>query len=354
MILPESYSAEWIHHIQKKTKTDPGLIEKVIQALTLLEQLQLHGLDFVFKGGTALILLLGEPKRLSIDIDILVHPDRRDSLPTAVEAILGRGIFTKVELQVRGTDKTIPKAHYKFYYRSVLSGKDEPLLLDVLFEANPYTCLETLPICTRFVKCDENETRVQIPSINCILGDKLTAFAPCTTGIPYGVDKELEIIKQLFDVAGLFDRMDQAETVRENYERIVRQELAYRGLAYTVGQVLLDTFEASLTLSLRGQINPEQYAQLEAGVKKIQPFIFSQSFHLDTAIVCAAKAAYLAMLQWRNRSEVERFSGADRIAPLTIVPAEYNRLNKLKKTSPEAFFYWYQAVALRCGNDVES
>ena len=75
MILPESYSVEWIRNIQKKTKTDPGLIEKVIQALTLLEQLQLQGLDFVFKGGTALILLLGEPKRLSIDIDIWVHPD---------------------------------------------------------------------------------------------------------------------------------------------------------------------------------------------------------------------------------------------------------------------------------------
>jgi len=51
---------------------DPILIEKMIMALTLVEELQLSGLDFIFKGGTSLLLLLGTPQRFSIDIDILV------------------------------------------------------------------------------------------------------------------------------------------------------------------------------------------------------------------------------------------------------------------------------------------
>jgi len=36
-------------------------MESMIYALYLLEQLQLTGLDFIFKGGTSLILLMEEP-----------------------------------------------------------------------------------------------------------------------------------------------------------------------------------------------------------------------------------------------------------------------------------------------------
>ena len=41
-----------------------------------------------------------------------------------------------------------------------------------------------------------------------ILGDKLTAFAPHTTGVPLGVGKSMEIAKQLFDAATLIDAME--------------------------------------------------------------------------------------------------------------------------------------------------
>ena len=68
MILRESYTEEWIGRIQRVYKIDPSLVEKVIMALTLLEQLKVGGLDFIFKGGTSLMLLLGEIKRLSIDM----------------------------------------------------------------------------------------------------------------------------------------------------------------------------------------------------------------------------------------------------------------------------------------------
>ena len=42
----------------------PILIEKLIMALTLLENLRNSGLDFVFKGGTSLILLFKTLLRL--------------------------------------------------------------------------------------------------------------------------------------------------------------------------------------------------------------------------------------------------------------------------------------------------
>ena len=58
MINIDSLSADWIVEKRKKYCKDPNLMESMIYALYLLEQLQMTGLDFVFKGGTSLILLM--------------------------------------------------------------------------------------------------------------------------------------------------------------------------------------------------------------------------------------------------------------------------------------------------------
>ena len=87
--------------------------------------------------------------------------------------------------------------------------------------------------------------------------------------------------------------------------------------------------------------------QLETGVKKIKPYIFSQTFHLESAIRCASKAAYLSMLRLRNNLMAEKFAGSGTIASLIIAHTDYTKLNRLKKTDPEAFYYWYKAIELR-------
>ena len=74
MITKENYSEEHIRELQKKSKSDPGLIERTLYAFGLLEALEKVGLNFIFKGGTCLLLLLPEPKRFSTDIDIVVEP----------------------------------------------------------------------------------------------------------------------------------------------------------------------------------------------------------------------------------------------------------------------------------------
>lgn len=61
-------------------------------------------------------------------------------------------------------------------------------------------------------------TTVKMPSANDLLGDKLTAFAPNTTGIPYfkhGNSMNMEINKQLYDVSCLFDLFDDLNAVRD-------------------------------------------------------------------------------------------------------------------------------------------
>ena len=76
MISKETLTIEWIEKVSKANRNaDKILVEKVIRALLLLEGLANTNLSFIFKGGTALMLLMNSAKRLSIDIDIIISKD---------------------------------------------------------------------------------------------------------------------------------------------------------------------------------------------------------------------------------------------------------------------------------------
>lgn len=108
-------------------------IEKVIRALLLLEGLSNSGLEFVFKGGTALMLLLGTTKRLSIDIDIII-PDKSTNLTDYLDKFITEKGFTLYEKQERTVQSDIEKEHFKMFFISALNGKESHILLDVLKE----------------------------------------------------------------------------------------------------------------------------------------------------------------------------------------------------------------------------
>lgn len=68
----------------------------------------------------------------------------------------------------------------------------------ILFEQPKYIQLLALPVDSVFVNQQGQPLNVNVPSLNDLLGDKLTAFAPNTTAIPYtksGVSRAMEIIK---------------------------------------------------------------------------------------------------------------------------------------------------------------
>ncbi len=90
-----------------------------------------------------------------------------------------------------------------------------------------------------------------------MLGDKLTAFAPNTTGIPYEKNrhsKSMEIIKQLYDIGNLFDDSKNLEIIRETFKRFALAELSYRNLEQNKSIVLEDIFETALCISTRGLV----------------------------------------------------------------------------------------------------
>ena len=55
---------------KENPSADLQLLEKTIGALYLLESLVNEGLEFIFKGGTSLVLLLNDLKRFSV-VEIL-------------------------------------------------------------------------------------------------------------------------------------------------------------------------------------------------------------------------------------------------------------------------------------------
>lgn len=344
MISSKTRTSEWIMGIRDQLRgKDPILIEKMIMAMALVEDLRLSGLDFVFKGGTSLFLLLGTPCRFSIDIDVLVA--EKINPENAFPAIVDKGSFVRYEENRRQGE--LPKQHYKFFFNSVIEAKESHILLDILTEKNPYPKLQEVRIESPLLLTVGKVTSVICPTVEGLLGDKLTAFAPHTTGILYGTDKELEIAKQLFDVANLFDAAMDLGTVGQAFENIASNQLAYRHLdKYTPVDVLKDAFNTACIIGMRGSTAGDEFAELLEGFKKLAAFIYSGYFSLDTAILCAAKVAYLVALMLRHEGSIMRFEPGLDLSAWNILNPDYNKLNKVKKSSPEAFFYFFRALEL--------
>lgn len=355
MIDVKSIEKDWIDSISKKKKADKILIEKVIRALLLLEGLSSSDLKFIFKGGTALMLLLGTAKRLSIDIDIIV-PDKSTDISTYLDKLITPKGFIRYEKQERKVLSDIEKEHYKLFFKSALNEKESHILLDVLKEDIHYKTLVKTPISNSFLQETDTPVMVATPDFNNILGDKLTAFAPTTTGIPYiKKDKEMgmEIIKQMYDVGCLFDKIDDINMVKEIFRAFATIELKYRGDIHTISDVLDDTFYTALAICFRKDIQNSNFSILNNGITSIKSYIFSESFHLDKAITYAAKAAYVAILIKYSKEEIVRFDSKVNMKDLEIRQFnpehplnELNKLNKLKKSNPEAFHYWYQIYGI--------
>lgn len=352
MIDQEKITLDWIEKVSKANRNaDKILVEKVIRALLLLEGLVKLKLPFVFKGGTALMLHLNSAKRLSIDIDIIVPEKPVDFEAKLDKAAFEQG-FLRKELQQRIADSKIDKAHYKFFYPPIHKTiqDEEYVLLDVLFEEVHYKNIVQLNIQSSFVPETGVPITVDAPCIEDITGDKLTAFAPNTTGIPYYKREDsmsMEIIKQLYDIGNLADNVTDVEIIKSTFREFALTELSYRGQdSLSIKDVLEDIYQTSLCIVTRGTDGKGDFNLLQQGIQRITRFVFSESYHLDKAIVHASKAAYLATLIKNDSVSIEKYSNPLQMKDWVIEEPMNMKLNRLKRTNPEAFFYWYRIATL--------
>ncbi len=349
MIQEKCTSNEWITEIARTKKADKGLVQKLIWALILLEGLSESNLKFVFKGGTALMLLLNSTKRLSIDIDIIIS-EQVEYLEEILSEIATKKGFTRAEEQHRNRNSGIAKAHYKFYFKNSLKVNDEEfILLDILFEDIHYKNLVSTQIQSTFVKQEGEITETTTPDFNNIMGDKLTAFAPNTTGIPYYKKEKpmgQEIIKQLYDIGNIFEEIDDITVVNSVFSAFALAELQYRNMGENLNLVLEDIVENCLSISLRQQVGNANFKVLLFGLKQITSYIFSETYHIEKATIHAARTAFLVALMQTERA-IERYNNKIDMTTWQIEQPNNTKLNKLKKTNPEAFFYWFKYYSIK-------
>ena len=362
MIKEHCFTEEWLETFKKQAahkRIDNAILEKTIYALHLLERIKTNGLDFIFKGGTSLVLLLEEESRFSIDIDIICNADR-NTLERVLNKVIDTSNFKSFELDEHRSYKTgVPKAHYSFAFDSTTKGKySGTILLDVLIEDSIYPELTEKHIQTNWIET-ESETNITVPTIDAITGDKLTAFAPNTVGIPYFKGKgqqsfSMEICKQLFDLSKLFERIENIEIVAESFDAFAKQEIEYRKTEtsdLTPDKVLQDTIDTCLIIAKRGRGTAEEkskFAELQKGIRAFGTgFLMVGHFRIDDAIPSTASIAYLsAKILHKELSPIEYFNGQD-IKDLTIENQDWNFLNRLKRQPDKSsFYYWHKTVEL--------
>lgn len=347
MIDPQSRSLEWIEQASALIPNiaDTALVEKAIRALSLLESLVRSGCPFVFKGGTALMLHLDTSRRLSIDVDIVCPPG------LDIREYIGKygseyGFLEATEID-RNSITGVPKSHAEYRYAvSYPSGRPtDKILLDVLYEDIKYNEVVSLAIKSPLLKQDGEPMMVQCPGLKDMLGDKLTAFAPHTTGIPFfkGEDEFfMEIMKQLYDVSSIIDRVDNLTEVRNTYSQLVPIELGYRKLnRLTEADVLKDTYDCALNICLRGALDKKEYGYYAKGARSVNSFIIPENYNADIAIRDAAKVAYLVRLIQTGNNHVKHYKHEmdEELVDALIQNRQLNKLNSIKKISLEAFFY---------------
>lgn len=342
MVNTECFNKEWIDSIRKDfPKIDPSILEKTIYAFHLLSLLVEEGIEFVFKGGTSLLLLLPEPRRLSIDIDILTTISKAE-LETKLSEIVNDPQFTEWAEDPR-TETKVPKKHYKLFFNSILNPKDKSyVLLDVLFQENPYPKTIAKNIESRFITTS-SKTGIQIPTVNSILGDKLTAFAANTIGVALKADKEMQLVKQLFDVSELFNYADDIKEIEKSFNQFVEIESSYRDKSFAKEEVIKDLFDLSFLISqinVKGGVQNTVTAELISGMQQMRSHLISGVFNLEQLKIAAAKTACIVTAFGKDISikDINMFD----ISKLTDLKlsGDLQILERLKNILPEAYYYW--------------
>jgi nucleotidyltransferase AbiEii toxin of type IV toxin-antitoxin system len=359
IIRKECFTQKYIDHQCKQIgANDRQLLEKSIHALALLGHLAESGLKFVFKGGSSLMLILSPLRRLSIDIDIVCGTPRED-LNEILLRIGKHPPFTHYAEQERGFRGLPNRRHFKFFFPSQTAvGHELFILLDVVEEDELH-----LPTIEKTIKTDfievENKVMVTLPTVEALLGDKLTAFAPTTIGIPYeterGFSQHMQVVKQMFDIGELFNAVKNVREIADAYQVCYKLENRYRDDRFSQEEVLQDTIRVSYLLTargLRGVANSEEAGWLLDGVRRLQNHLVRDNFRFNMeAKTSAAKAAFVAKLIRTGRTdraiEAIRYN-TDQAEDLKQIQltGDLANLNTLWKTNPEAFHYWHMVNSL--------
>jgi len=153
-------------------------------------------------------------------------------------------------------------------------------------------------------------------------------------------------VLKLYDISRLFNQCTELSLIRDTFKRSAEVELKYRELkGKTHVDVLEDMFQTSTMIAVRGKKrDATKYKEITDGIRAFSSYVAQGNFSIEAAIVCASHAAYISNLL-RNESvfEIKRFDPNVDLSNVQI-EGDFKYLNRLKKGSPEAFFYFKEAI----------
>ena len=180
--------------------------------------------------------------------------------------------------------------------------------------------------------------KVRIPSSDCILGDKMTAFAPHTIGIPINSGKDLEVIKQFYDASSLLDVFSDYTVVSKTYDSIAPIEIAYRGIDITNNDSLEDSLWSAACIASRGKIREEDYPFYVRGIRDIRNHVFIENYTPEVAAVNASRVMYMAACLMTD-SEYIKTTDANEYIDAMLTHNELMSLRYLKKVDLLSYSY---------------
>lgn len=328
---------------------DPGIFEKSVYAFNLLSELLRVYPELIFKGGTAILLHIFPPARLSIDIDILLPVKERAGLKKALGRLASASEwFDTVKEDTR--HGKIPKAHYKFHFASQFSKVPQYVLLDVVFTEHPYKRLVEKDISKIPLFFSRSDMVVRVPTQEGLAGDKMTAVSPKTMGIPLNEKRAMEVVKQVIDLGELFKVASDIEDMRQSFLKTAEQENGFRKTAYSVDEVLDDVMALAFKYSqslLKGADNSfPEIALINDGLNKVGNHL-RQKINPQGIKIAFARIAYLAgVLKGRESRQIIKDVDMSLTQGLAL-PGKYKILERLKTIIPEAYFYWALAVGTK-------
>jgi hypothetical protein len=90
---------------------------------------------------------------------------------------------------------------------------------------------------------------------------------------------------------------------------------------------------------------------LRKGIEGVRQFVFSYKYGVSHAVTHAARAAYLATCILYDEKKLLRYDTSIDLQRFLI---GQKPLDMLKKSNPEAFYYWYLIEKLRAKKETAS
>lgn len=294
-------------------------LERAIFSLEYLGQLQKEGLNFVFKGGSAIqVILPNKWTRLSVDADICSNVSEKELLEIMgnIHQKFDKAAFS-FKVRDRIIDGAIPFYLYILEVPSIaVTGETRSCLLDVM-GVKPNYATTQVALKTSFF---DSDVTITTPTIGALLGDKLSTIGPNTMG-RHLVDSRngVEYAKHFYDIKNLEEADFNFKDCRSAFHEAIDLQSKIRSKNFSIGECCEDMFftckVASLPQSLGeqaiGKLPEQQRARarsefriLRDGLARFRPFLVrGLTYSWDDLRYYAALTALLTRMVQLDLSE---------------------------------------------------